>query len=57
MAGSTLDLLTKPELLKKAKEEHEEKMKGRVYRCPIPADINPPLEMARATATRLRGKD
>jgi aminobenzoyl-glutamate utilization protein B len=57
MAGSTLDLLTKPELLKKAKEEHEEKMKGRVYRCPIPDDINPPLEMARATAARLRGKD
>jgi len=57
MAGSALDLLTKPELLKKAKEEHEEKMKGRVYRCPIPDDINPPLEMARATAARLRGKD
>ena len=57
MAGSALDLLTKPEFLRKAKEEHEEKMKGRVYRCPIPADINPPLEMARATAIRLRGKD
>jgi aminobenzoyl-glutamate utilization protein B len=57
MAGSALDLLTKPEFLRKAKEEHEEKMKGRVYRCPIPDDVAPPLEMARATAARLRGKD
>jgi protein-tyrosine phosphatase len=40
-----------------SKEEHEEKMKGRVYRCPIPDDVAPPLEMARATAARLRGKD
>jgi aminobenzoyl-glutamate utilization protein B len=56
MAGSALDLLTRPELLGRAKEEHEEKMKGRVYRCPIPADVNPPLEMARATAERLKGK-
>ena len=57
MAGSALDLLTKPEFLRKAKEEHEEEMKGRVYRCPIPDDVAPPLEMARATAARLRGKD
>ena len=56
MAGSALDLLTRPELLGRAKEEHEEKMKDRVYRCPIPEDVNPPLEMARATAERLKGK-
>ena len=31
MAGATLDLLTKPELLTKAKEEHAKKMQGRTY--------------------------
>jgi aminobenzoyl-glutamate utilization protein B len=53
MAGSTLDLLTKPELLKKAKEEHKIKMQGRFYRCTIPDDIYPPLEIARTTAAKL----
>ncbi len=53
MAGSTLDLLTKPELLSKAKEEHVEKMQGRVYRCAIPDDVYPPLKIARVAAEKL----
>jgi aminobenzoyl-glutamate utilization protein B len=52
MAGATLDLLTKPELLKQAKEEHAKKMQGRTYRCAIPDDIGPPLAAAREQAAK-----
>ena len=40
MAGITIDLLTQPELLEKAKAEHAEKTKGG-YICPIPPDAVP----------------
>ena len=53
MAGATLDLLTRPELLTKAKEEHAKKMQGRVYKCAIPDDIGPPLEVAKTAAAKL----
>ncbi|RLI10156.1 amidohydrolase [Candidatus Bathyarchaeota archaeon] len=43
IAASALDLLTKPELLKKAREEWKERLGGRVYKPPIPADLKPPL--------------
>jgi aminobenzoyl-glutamate utilization protein B len=52
MAGATLDLLAKPELLKQAKEEHAKKMSGRTYRCAIPDDIGPPLAVAREQAAK-----
>jgi aminobenzoyl-glutamate utilization protein B len=52
MAGVTIDLLTKPELLARAKEEHTKKMQGRAYRCAIPDDIGPPLEVARVQAAK-----
>jgi aminobenzoyl-glutamate utilization protein B len=52
MAGTTLDLLTKPELIKQAKEEHAKKMQGRTYRCAIPDDIQPPLAVAREQAQK-----
>ena len=55
MAGATLDLLTKPELLAKAKEEHAKKMQGRTYRCAIPNDIDPPLAIAKIAAEKLKG--
>ena len=53
MAGSTLDLLTKPELIKKVKEEYKNKMQGKTYRCAIPDDVYPPLEVARTAAMKL----
>ncbi len=56
MAGTVLDLLTRPEMLAKAKEEHAKRMEGRTYVCPIPPEINPPLEVARATAEKLKGR-
>jgi aminobenzoyl-glutamate utilization protein B len=52
MAGAALDLLTKPELLVSAKEEHAKKMQGRKYSCAIPDDIGPPLEAAKAQAAK-----
>ncbi len=53
MAGAALDLLTKPELLAEAREEHAKKMQGRTYRCAIPDDIGPPLEVAKVQAAKL----
>jgi len=43
IAASALDLMTKPELLKKARDERSERLAGRVYVPAIPADLKPPL--------------
>jgi aminobenzoyl-glutamate utilization protein B len=43
-AGASIDLLTKPELLAKAKEDFDRARRGRVYKCALPADIKPPLD-------------
>jgi len=44
MAGAGVDLLTKPELIKKMKEEWLEKKKGREYKSPLPPDLKPPIK-------------
>jgi aminobenzoyl-glutamate utilization protein B len=44
IAASALDLLTRPELLKKAWEEHGERLKGRTYKTPVPPEAKPPLD-------------
>jgi len=44
MATSVLDLLTTPEVLEKAREDWEERMKGLVYKSPLPPDLKPPLD-------------
>jgi aminobenzoyl-glutamate utilization protein B len=56
-AGTVLDLLTRPELVKKAKEEHAKRLAGKKYVSPIPAEIQPPLEIAKAYAEKNKGKD
>jgi len=56
-AGTVLDFLIKPELLKKAKDEHAKRLAGKKYVSPIPAEIQPPLEMAKQYAEKNRGKD
>ncbi|MFQ6054079.1 MAG: amidohydrolase, partial [Candidatus Bathyarchaeia archaeon] len=43
IAASAWDLLTKPELLRRAREEWRERLAGRAYKPPIPADLKPPL--------------
>ncbi|UCH58225.1 MAG: amidohydrolase [Candidatus Bathyarchaeota archaeon] len=55
IAGAALDLMTKPELLKKARDEHKERLVGRTYRC-ANADVEPPLEVARKAAEKAIGR-
>jgi len=50
IASTALDLMTKPKLLKKALDEFGKRMERRTYRCPIPDEIQPPLEVARVAA-------
>jgi len=56
MAGSVLDLMTNPELLVRVKEEHKERLKGQTYEPVGDPDMKPPLEMARETAEKLKGR-
>ncbi|MGY5880590.1 MAG: amidohydrolase [Candidatus Thorarchaeota archaeon] len=50
MAGSAIDLLTKPDLLKRAQDEFETRRAGRKYVSPVGKDVKPPLELARRAA-------
>jgi len=50
LALCVLDLLTKPHILKKAKAEFKEKMKGRIYTSPLPPGLKPPIEEAKIQA-------
>jgi len=50
IAGAAFDLMTKPELLKRAQDEFKERLRGRTYKCPIPDDVQPPLEVARVAS-------
>ena len=56
MAGSILDLMTQPELLVRVKEEHEMRLEGQTYEPVGDPEREPPLEMARETAEKLKGK-
>jgi aminobenzoyl-glutamate utilization protein B len=44
MAASVVDLLTQPELLQAAKEDWAKRMRGLVYKSPLPPDLRPPLD-------------
>ncbi len=44
MATSALDLMTKPALLKAAKDELARRLAGRSYRSPVPPEAKPPLD-------------
>jgi len=44
MAATVIDLLLKPVLLKKAKEELKTRLSGLVYKSPLPSDLKPPLD-------------
>ena len=43
-AAAGLELLTKPELMKKVKNEWMERLAGRSYKLPIPLDLSPPFD-------------
>jgi aminobenzoyl-glutamate utilization protein B len=44
MAGTVIDLLTKKDLLQKAKDEWKRQMTGRVYKSPLHKGLKPPLD-------------
>lgn len=44
MAATGLDFLISPEIIKKMREEWEEKKKGREYKSPLPPGIMPPVK-------------
>ena len=44
MATTVIDLLAKPDMLVKAREDWRKRMKGLVYESPLPPDARPPLE-------------
>ncbi|RJS83954.1 amidohydrolase [Candidatus Bathyarchaeota archaeon] len=43
-AASIIDLMTDEDLLKNVKREHEERLRGRRYKSPMPLDMKPPLD-------------
>ena len=55
IAGTALDLITKPDLLRKAQDELKERLGGRTYKS-ANIDIEPPLEVARQAAEKAMGK-
>jgi len=44
MAATVVDLLTEPELLRRAREDWAQRMQGLTYRSPLPPDLRPPLD-------------
>jgi aminobenzoyl-glutamate utilization protein B len=45
MTTSVIDLLTRPDVLEKAREEFIKRLQGRVYVPPIPSDLKLPLDI------------
>jgi len=45
MAASAIDLMTNEELLKRAWDEFKGRLKGRTYKCAIPPEIKPPVDI------------
>jgi aminobenzoyl-glutamate utilization protein B len=45
MAASLIDLLTKPQIINAAREEHALRLRDRTYKSPIPSDLKPPLDI------------
>jgi len=54
MAGSVLNLMSNPQILAKAKEEHRKRLGTNTYIPDI--ERRPPLELARQSAEKLKGK-
>ncbi len=44
MAATVIDLLTRPDLLEKAREDWRRRMQGKEYKSPLPPDLKPPLD-------------
>ena len=44
-SACVIDLLTKPETLKKIQDEFKQRLGEKVYKSPLPPDMKPPLDM------------
>jgi aminobenzoyl-glutamate utilization protein B len=56
LAATVLDLLTEPEVLKRAKEQFALDTKGSEYFSLLPPEAKPPLDMNRATMEKYRAE-
>jgi hypothetical protein len=45
MAATAIDLMTNEDLLKKAWDEFDSRLRGRKYKSPLPPDLKPPLDL------------
>jgi len=54
LAASIIDLMSSPELLKKARAEFEIESKKTPYFSLLPADVQPPLDLNRADMEKYR---
>ncbi|MGE5246255.1 MAG: amidohydrolase [Betaproteobacteria bacterium] len=54
MAGSIIDVLTKPEVLARAKESFAQEVAGSTYRSLLPAGQKPPVELNAAEMAKFR---
>jgi aminobenzoyl-glutamate utilization protein B len=52
MATTVIDLLMKPEAINKANEEWKQRMKGLVYKSPLPKDLKPPMDQLKSSASK-----
>ena len=46
MAGTAVDAIANPEILAAAKADHEKRMAVTPYVCPLPPDVEPPIQMS-----------
>jgi aminobenzoyl-glutamate utilization protein B len=44
IATTAIDLLTRPDALKKVQDEFKERIQGKKYVSPLPSDLKPPLD-------------
>ena len=54
LTASVLDLLTRPELLQRARLEFDQAVKATPYFAVLPADAKPPLDLNKAMMDRFR---
>lgn len=53
LAGATVELLERPELVEAAQQEFREKTGGCPYQCPIPDEIQPPISKSQTPKRRI----
>lgn len=48
MAGTAIDVIRDETLPARAKADHDARLKDTPYVCPLPPDVEPPIEMSKA---------